>query len=481
LDIATDAFIDHNIAPAISETGKWVFLDTAGKVHFKVEVKDESRKVQSKSFGQIGLFSEGLAAIDLSNPNFNFLDNHRGREDYQYSDLFSYQGFAKAEMASEQGKPGQWGYINGEGRIVIEPNYHTVTRFRAGKAIVSLRPNAYQVINTKGEPLFEGTYANIEQDPHSDSLYLLHVENPVIGFLDTLTWQLSEKGMPQAKAVGNGILLYRHKNKKWGYQRFSGQLLSDSIYVDAHSFHEGLAAVCLQGKWGYLDTSGHMKMAARYQAASDFSEGKALVTWKDKTMFIDRHGTPVKKGAYGNFQGFNQGVAILAKSGMFGVINLQGDWIVAPKFTRIEEFNKEGIAYAVKEGMPYLVYREGRVESAALLKDRTPEQKRKVELLEREASIFSAQLAQNFPELIVLTDPKLYQNGNFTDNRYIPCRAKSSMGLAHANGTVLLPANFSSIRSIGHDTYKVSKGTLIGYFHLHKGWLYKPWEVDSIK
>lgn len=52
-------------------------------------------------------------------------------------------------------------------------------------------------------------------------------------------------------------------------------------YENAHSFHEGMAAVKLNGKWGFIDRTGKEVIPLEYSFARDFHNGVAIVSMTD--------------------------------------------------------------------------------------------------------------------------------------------------------------------------------------------------------
>jgi hypothetical protein len=74
-----------------------------------------------------------------------------------------------------------------------------------------------------------------------------------------------------------------------------GNIVHEPEYEQTGEFHEGLAAVCVNGKWGYVDTSGGWIIAPQFSSADDFRHGLARVAWRDGYGYIDRRGTALWK------------------------------------------------------------------------------------------------------------------------------------------------------------------------------------------
>jgi hypothetical protein len=150
---------------------------------------------------------------------------------------------------------GKWGYVNGSGQLVINPQFDSAEEFHEGRALVCL-----------GKPCdWWDTYSTSPTTPN----------NSLWGFIDT-----------------------------------SGKVVITPQYPEASAFSEGLASVCagdcssnptLPFSRGYIDRDGKVVIPMQFGIASNFSEGLAQVcigkcVWeKDsgyngKFGFIDRSG-----------------------------------------------------------------------------------------------------------------------------------------------------------------------------------------------
>jgi len=104
-------------------------------------------------------------------------------------------------------------------------------------------------------------------------------------------------------------------------------------YDSLWSFHEGLAAVELNGKWGFIDKMGnlvigrHWRHGLTYDAVGSFSEGLAAVELNGKWGFVNKKGREVIKLKYDWVDPFSKGLARVRLDGKWGLIDLQGNEI----------------------------------------------------------------------------------------------------------------------------------------------------------
>ena len=186
---------------------------------------------------------------------------------------------------------------------------------------------------------------------------------------------------------GGWISVARHENGKWGYINALCQWVVAAELDEAKAFaNDGLARFCQHGKWGYLNLRGDVVIAPQYEDVSAFNHGLAAVKLgKRRWAVIDTKGTLVSDKTFFHVSNFSAcglaaaidssdrkligyiqrdtswaiaprfrenlcfndaGVAPATEDGrLYGLINTQGEWIVKPVYSNIQEFNKDGLAY----------------------------------------------------------------------------------------------------------------------------------------
>lgn len=82
-------------------------------------------------------------------------------------------------------------------------------------------------------------------------------------------------------------VLLGEDNEHFAFLNQKGEIVTNFIYDAARPFHEGVAAVCLNGKWGYIDTNMQQTIPFIYEEVSDFQHGYAKVQEKDVVMSIE--------------------------------------------------------------------------------------------------------------------------------------------------------------------------------------------------
>jgi len=179
-----------------------------------------------------------------------------------------------------------WGFINGNGDVVIAPQYDYAYDFRDGLALV-----------------------------HSDGRQFYLDKDGKVAF------KLPD-GAKSTLEISEGFIWFESQDKKWGFCDTHGNIILEPKYDEAKPFSDGMAAVnrgakwqfpgrLMGGEWGYVSTTGELVVPIQYQFAFDFSEGFAQVAKPsgNLTQFIDRAGRVVLTIANASAGDFREGLA----------------------------------------------------------------------------------------------------------------------------------------------------------------------------
>lgn len=244
-------------------------------------------------------------------------------------------------------KQGKWGFIDTQGRVVIEPHFVSVGLFSDGLAIFEdkQRPDKKGYIDKLGtvviEPRFD-TAADFRNGVAKVGFATLKGKLlsrfADVGveydskFIDR-TGEIVPEPPPQHFAIGEpGELIPFREDDGAGYLNAKGEVVIEPQFQSASAFSEGLACVCKMGLYGYIDTRGEWVIPPRFQHANGFSDGLAGVPLGEHGWgFIDRAGEEVIPGKFSwVYGGFRHGIAEVAFDGKRGYINKKGEWIWEP-------------------------------------------------------------------------------------------------------------------------------------------------------
>lgn len=207
------------------------------------------------------------------------------------------------------------GYVDEKGDFVIEPRSWAAFPFSEGRAVVTdRRTRLHGVIDTEGDWVAEPQYR----------LTRFHYRE--------------------------GLLAVMTEDRLWGYINREGDEVIPTLFQEAKSFTEGLAAVSSNGKWGYIGPQGDVVIPLMYDGAEAFSEGRAAVNLgADRPVLLDPDDPEGPTGV---------------ESGRWGYIDKTGQWVVKPKYVVAFAF-EDGKAYVDDEQKgPLWIDRQGRVVAA---------------------------------------------------------------------------------------------------------------------
>ena len=180
---------------------------------------------------------------------FDFRDSLRTPEwisvNVYITQFENFGDFSEGLRSVKQG--GRWGYINKEGKILIDPQFDNVYDFSEGVALVQ-KDGKWGLINKVGKILvdvqFDEAYTFIE------GMALVKKDN---------TWSYINLAghnflniYPQFDAASNYSeeMALVQKSDKWGYIGKEGKIMIEPQFDAAYSFSEGVARVQKAGKWG---------------------------------------------------------------------------------------------------------------------------------------------------------------------------------------------------------------------------------------
>jgi hypothetical protein len=282
---------------------------------------------------------------------------------------------------------GSWGYINGNGRIIIEPTFDSARPFEEGLARVRegnvgyIDPAGEFVIEPRfqdGQGFSEG-YAAVLVDgrwgfinrsgafainpqytaAHSFEKGRAFVRSPDFEweYIDTrgnLVRTLETPDLFEFEETDNDFhdsraLVFDFNTNQYGYIDENGDMSIEFQYAEARNFSDGLAAIKISDSWGFIDPNNGTRIPPKYIEAGNFSEG--LVAARENTNtwgYADKSGRMVIEPQFEDARPFSEGRAAVLIDGFWGYIDKSGNVISEPDFDDAEPFYK-GLALVTIE------------------------------------------------------------------------------------------------------------------------------------
>ncbi|BFL46565.1 WG repeat-containing protein [Lactonifactor longoviformis] len=280
-------------------------------------------------------FSEGYAVVHLYGNGRNrsiLVDREKGAGRCLSAYYPHVEDFSEG-MCAVQNENGLYGYIDSCGRERIPCRYEKAEDFSDGTALVC-RDGELLYLDKTGKELpglgnrwrtaksfCEGLAAVQKEDGTKG--YIDHWGNMTIILPEnTEEWQSFHEGLAAVKVEG-----------RYGYIDSRGRTAIPFHYGDnALGFSYGLAAVKdTAGRWGYIDTQGNVKIPFQYDEAWTFFAGLGRVR-RDSSYF----------------PAVNNLLKSQRAEGGYGVVNTEGTEILPCRYKRVR-ICKDGLAGVAEE------------------------------------------------------------------------------------------------------------------------------------
>jgi len=300
-------------AKVMTAAREWKYINRKGEFISKPEEKSDSPMVDMgrtrSSEGPMGPIkedryffrgknnTEGYMTVDGDTISSSEYTYPYYSESYSTSDNYdqTFRHFYESR-AIVSGKKGQ-GYIDLNGKLVIDTVFDVAFNFKEGRAKVKLN----------------GKY----------------------GFIDKQGKIIGEIKYDQASYFYNGMAQVV-VGETCGYINLEGEEIIPLIYdfwqgENYTSFHEGLVRVRINEKFGLLDKQGKVIAPVKYDDIQPFSNQRAFIRFNDKIGVIDEKGNEVIQPNYERLNWLDQFTFIYQinrEERIYGLINLQGTLLI---------------------------------------------------------------------------------------------------------------------------------------------------------
>lgn len=302
-------------------------------------IGSEGRWLVPPKYSMVFDVREGRAVVQFMEGDENWVGvdgNRLSGDSYQICGDFS-EGMASA-MKNDLN-----GYIDSDGKVIIDFKFRTALPFYSGAAGVKREDDLWRCIDTSGKELsrkvYDEFFSHVEGfavvrtgdrwgyldaqgfEPFGmgfDRTYSFTtglaavISDDSWGFLTAEGKLVSEKGWDGTFLPAEGMGAYK-KNELFGYVNREGEIVTEPRFPSTYAYSEGLSAVLLDGKWGYIDRNGQLVIEPRFAEVRDFREGLAPVreTGEGPWGFIDREGNIVIEPRFREAYIFSSGLAVV--------------------------------------------------------------------------------------------------------------------------------------------------------------------------
>lgn len=144
-------------------------------------------------------------------------------------------------------------------------------------------------------------------------------------------------------------------DRKYAFLNYSGEMITEPVFIGATDFVNGLAFVVEKDKRGYINKKGEYVLELdERKFAYPFFEGLSQISDSEKFQFgyIDTNGRIVIPFEYDEAQMFSEGLAAVNIDGKFGFINRKNEMLIKPKWEFAMDF-QGGVCFV---GVPHQGY-----------------------------------------------------------------------------------------------------------------------------
>lgn len=285
---------------------------------------------------------------------------------------------------------GKWGYVDEQGKMIIEPQFEMASDFKNDRAAVVIIDKGYKnlhgYIDKTGKMIVKPQYD--EAGDFSDGLAVVSKDYRW-GYIDSTGKEVIPLQFVEALDFSEGlaaVYMETDKDAQWGYINKKGKVVIQPKFYKAYSFHEGVAKI-IDGKFeeanlqGFIDTTGNFIIKPQFYLTSEFSEGlipveiggrkrkdgeRSYTHISGKWGYVNKTGKIIIEPTFDDADEFSEGLANVTIGKKYGYIDKSGKVVIAPQFEfssnsyRCAYFS-EGLACFEREGKIGFIDKTGKV------------------------------------------------------------------------------------------------------------------------
>lgn len=262
------------------------------------------------------------------------------------------------------------GFMDRQGRVVIEPRFDDAEVFSEGLAWVK-QDGKFGYIDHSGKVVIRSRFREARSFSEGFAAVSIDGEGGQVrwGFIDRSGEFAIAPRFIFAEPISEGLALVKLDERRdgeriegWGYIDSSGAVaIKLPVGWGGDDFCEGFARVGYGEKAGFIDRKGQVRVPIEFRRAHRFSEGMASVEdMRGRWGFVGSDGRVVMEPRFDSASGFSEGMALIGQDGKSGFVDREGKIVIAPQFDAAGSF-EGGTAFVRKGEQGMLIDKEGRV------------------------------------------------------------------------------------------------------------------------
>lgn len=189
-----------------------------------------------------------------------------------------------------------------ETKVITKGVVKSIHHFTEGLAPIQIDLN-YGFVNTDGVVIIEPQFLTVGY--FSDGLAWARAKNNKLGYIDTTGKWVIEPKFLATRTFDKKSGRARIKDKDgWCYVNHKGEILRIKDAEVFDDFEDGLCAIRVNDLWGFIDGDGKWVINHKYEAITPFENGFARIRQKGKWGIINQKGEWVLQPIYDNIKSF---------------------------------------------------------------------------------------------------------------------------------------------------------------------------------
>jgi hypothetical protein len=251
-------------------------------------ITEDGKYAINAQYKEATVFSDGLAWVVTENTAPAAI-NKKGEIKFTLQNaeevrLFK-NGLAAFSIANEEGEE-KWGFVNKEGKVVINPQFSSVSNFSDGKCGVRNSDGKWGFIDKEGK-----ISINYQFDAAGDfkNGKCIVTSANKDGVIDKEGKYIINPQFSEMQIDGDMFLV--NQDNKWGWCDKDGKLVINPQFGVAYPFNGNKTTSVQSGKsYGYIDKEGKIVINPQFDVALPFNGKLAMVESAGKIGFIDNEG-----------------------------------------------------------------------------------------------------------------------------------------------------------------------------------------------
>lgn len=302
---------------SIKDSLKYGFINHKGK-----EVFEENYSYASDFFnGKSNIIIDSISGILFKDGTKKMFP--------EYNATFWYKGNLGIVI-----KDGKYGFINKNGKVIIQLIYEDAFPFYQGYASVKAN-DKWNYVNENGLKMFPDSLI-FGYRPIINSKAIFMIENNKVERNKSMITENGSRTFVEFLNKTGQIQL------KEGLIDVNGTIIINPKFDEISGyFQNGYMRVRNNGKTGIINEKGEIIIPIEYDDISDFENGLFLANKANKSGMINSKNQVIIQFAYSKIRHFKDDLALIIQNGKTGYININNEIVIKPEY----DFNLSGDFY----------------------------------------------------------------------------------------------------------------------------------------